>query len=204
MKKYVETGINKILLLVPVAALMGIILTACGASSPEVTLLEINKDGEIKNVIYEEFGEDYDLGELTDMASREISSYNSDFISPKLSMEEPEIIDNGAFVKLTMDYKSASDYSHFNNISLFYGTVQEAVGKGYAVPDDLIGRDGEKMEKDFLEGNQERHIIITTDRSNIKTPYDIEYVSEGVMIINKREAMLEDAKGDTALLLLSK
>lgn len=204
MKKYVETGINKILLLVPVAALMGIILTACGASSPEVTLLEINKDGEIKNVIYEEFGEDYDLGELTDMASREISSYNSDFISPKLSMEEPEIIDNGAFVKLTMDYKSASDYSHFNNISLFYGTVQEAVGKGYAVPDDLIGRDGEKMEKDFLEGNQERHIIITTDRSNIKTPYDIEYASEGVMIINKREAMLEDAKGDTALLLLSK
>lgn len=204
MKKYVETGINKILLLVLVAALMGIILTACGASSPEVTLLEINKDGEIKNVIYEEFGEDYDLGELTDMASREISSYNSDFISPKLSMEEPEIIDNGAFVKLTMDYKSASDYSHFNNISLFYGTVQEAVGKGYAVPDDLIGRDGEKMEKDFLEGNQERHIIITTDRSNIKTPYDIEYASEGVMIINKREAMLEDAKGDTALLLLSK
>ena len=180
-------------------------LTACGDKKEAVTSVEIDKDGKVTNVIYEEFDMDYyDIKELSDMAASEISEYNVEYDSPKIALEKADLVEDDSYAKLTMTYDSASDYSHFNQVSLFYGTIGEAEDKGYTISKSLVGRNGEKIEESFIEEHKDRHIIITSDKSNIKAPYNIEYMSNGVTLIDKKEAELTAVTTDTVQLLLSK
>ncbi|MCR5671891.1 MAG: hypothetical protein K6G10_12870 [Butyrivibrio sp.] len=180
-------------------------LFGCGKEEAQVTCIEVASDGSIKNVIYEEFNEGYyDINELSDMASKEVSAFNSDYLSPKVSLEEVALVDEGSFARVAMTYKSSSDYSHFNQVTLFYGTLQEAVDKGYGISDKMADKTGDPLGSDFLDSHKDRHIVITTDRSNIRTPYNIEYMTGGVTLLNKKEAVLQDADSETVQLLLSK
>ncbi len=180
-------------------------LSGCGERANAVTSVSIDKDGKITNIIYEEFDKDYyDLDELSDMAASEISEYNVEYSSPKVSLEKAELVEDGARARLSMSYESASDYSHFNQVSLFYGTVEEAVNKGYTISKSLVDASGNKIDEAFIDEHPDRHIIITTDKSNIKTPYNIEYMSNGVILSDKKEAVVSAVTTDTVQLLLSK
>ena len=180
-------------------------LSACGGGNEQTTSVEIDKDGRITNVIYEPFDQEYyDITELSDMAANEISEYNVEYSNEKISLEKAELVEDDSFAKLTMNYTSASDYSHFNQVSLFYGTVEEAMDKGYTISNALVNADGENIEGDYIEKHKEKHIVITSDKSNIKTPYNIEYMSKGVTLKDKKEAVLSAVTMDTVQLLLSK
>ncbi len=182
-----------------------VLLTACGQNSPEVTSLEIDKEGAVTNVIYEEFQEEYlDVEDLKNMAGSEIEAYNNEYISPRISLGEVELIDDGAFVKLSMTFKTADDFSNFNQETVFYGTVQEARDAGYTVSDRLVDKSGEQVDEDFIDEHKDNHIVITTDKSNFKTPYKIRYMSKGVVLLGDKEAVLQDVTGDTVQLLLTK
>ena len=180
-------------------------LSACGGGKDETTSVEIDKNGRVTNVIYEPFDQEYyDIQELSDMAASEISEYNVEYSNEKVSLEKAELVEDDSFAKLTMNYTSASDYSHFNQVSLFYGTVEEAMDKGYTISNALVNADGENIEGDYIEKHKEKHIVITSDKSNIKTPYNIEYMSKGVTLKDKKEAVLSAVTMDTVQLLLSK
>lgn len=184
---------------------MGICLSACGQEKEHVTSLSINKDGEVVSTIYETFGEDYySVDELADMAASEISYYNSEYISPKITVEDPEVLEEEKLVKLTMTYKTAYDYSHFNQATLFYGTVQEAAEAGFKVSDALVGADGETITDEKLSDMSEKHVIITSDKIKIEAPYEIVYMSKGVTRKGKKEAILSETTADNVQLLLSK
>ncbi|MBE5827739.1 MAG: hypothetical protein E7307_14040 [Butyrivibrio sp.] len=180
-------------------------MTGCGQGANEVSSVTIDKDGHISNVIYETFDKEYySLEELSEMASKEVSEYNSEYISPKISLDKVETVDDGAFVKLSMNYDSASDFSNFNDESLFYGTLEEAEAAGYRMSGELIDSNGVKIESSFAQDHPDRHIIITTDKSNIIAPFNIEYTSKGVTLLGKKEAVLESTTADSIQLLLSK
>ena len=180
-------------------------LSGCGEKGQDVTSISIDKDGKVTNVICEEFDKEYyDIQELSDMAASEISEYNVEYSSPSVSLDKTELAQEDSFAKLTMSFESASDYSHFNQVSLFYGTIQEALDKGYEVSKSLVNSDGDRIDEAFIEENKDRHIIITSDKSNIKTPYNIEYMSNGVTLLDKKEAVLSAVTTDTVQLLLSK
>lgn len=187
------------------AILLTALLTACGEKSPEVTSVSIDKDGAVTNVIYEEFDKDYyDVSELESMVGSEIDSYNSEFISPRITLDGVELIDDSAFVKVSMTFKDASDFSSFNEEKVFYGTIEEAIDAGYEVSKGLVDRGGDALSEDFLDEHKDNHIVITTDKANFITPYKIRYMSKGVVLLSDKEAVLEDTTGESVQLLLTK
>ncbi len=200
-----ESIFRKTLLMTAVASLALLTMTGCGGRGAELTAITIDKDGHVSNVIYEEFNKDYyDVEELSDMASKEVSEYNTEYISPKIALDGVESVGDGTRVRVSMKYDSAADFSNFNDETLFYGTIEEAEAAGYKVSGELIDNNGVKIESSFAQDHPERHIIITTDKSNIVAPFNIEYTTKGVTLIGKKEAKLSDATSDSIQLLLSK
>jgi hypothetical protein len=180
-------------------------ISGCGSKGPAVTTLTIDKEGGVSGTIIEDFEEPYyDLNELTDMAAKEISAYNSDFLSEKVFLDSASEDEENKKVTVMMHYNGTSDYSHFNQSFLFYGTVQEALDKGYNVSDKLVDRNGNELGSDGIDANLENHIIITTDKTNIIAPYNISYMTKGTTILSKKEAAFSEVSEDTAQLLLSK
>lgn len=178
-------------------------LVGCSSNKGDVTNISIDKNGKVTNAIYEEFGQAYyDLEELSDVALAEISTYNNEYTQEKVTLESAEIVDESGYVKVVMKYESAYDYAHFNHLTLFYGTVKEAVDNGYSI-EGLVDKAGTKFAGDLSE-YYDNHVVITSDKSNIRTPYDVAFMTEGVVLNGKKEAVLQDTTADTVVLLLSK
>ena len=180
------------------------ILAGCGADKDRETRLSLDKEGVVVSTIYESFDQDYyDISELSDMATEEISYYNSEYISPRITLDETTRIENEPYVKLVMTFDSSQDYSHFNQELLFFGTVQDAVDNGYELSASLVDREGNKIDLgsgDFLD----RHIVISSEKVIIDTPYNIEFMTSGVTLRDKKEADLTNVLSDSVQLLLSK
>ncbi len=194
--------ISRVLLvgLLPCMCLMG-----CGEEAANVSAVTIDQEGKIESVLIEEFDKDYyDVKELSAMTEEEISEYNSLSGSARIVLESAEAIEDSSFVKLTMSYESAEDYAAFNETDFFFGTLREAENAGYNISKRLVNGSGDKIDDSFADDNPDRHIIITGDKVNIIAPFNIEYMSEGVLVKDKKEAVLEAVTKDSVQLLLSK
>ncbi len=178
--------------------------TGCGATEEGQSGIAIDKEGAVTSVIYDDFGEEYyELSELTDMAAQEISYYNSEYDAPRIELTDAQTSEEG-IVRLAMEFSNSTDYSHFNQVTLFYGTLAEAEENGYKLSGDLIDSDGVKLSSVELDGLRDRHIIISSEKIRINTPYNIAYTTRGVLITDKKEADLSYVSEDAAWLLLSK
>lgn len=198
-----KNGRAGVLLAVPMMTFA--VLMGCGIDRIDTTTISIDKDGRVTSTIIEDFGEsNYDLQELRDMASREASVYNSDFMSDKVFLESTSQNEQTGDVTMVISYNSTSDYSHFNQVSLFYGTVSEALEKGYKISDQLVDKDGNALEEEGINEHLEDHIIISSDKSNIVAPYNISYMTRGTYLKGKKEAVFTEVSTDSAQLLLSK
>ena len=176
----------------------------CGEKKISETKITISKDGSINNMIIDEFGKDYyELSELEDMAADEISYYNSEYDSPRISLVESSVSEDGQ-VSLSMDYSNYIDFAHFNQVTFFYGTVSEATDKGFSVSGDLVDSQGETISLDEIDDINDRHIIITGDKTGIIAPFKISYMTKGVVLKDKKEADLSAVTADIVQLLLSK
>ena len=183
---------------------MSVILCGCGSDDSLETRITIDKDGVITSTIYDDFLEEYyDISELEKMAENEISYYNSEYDSPRITLSDSKADDDGE-VMLQMQFESSVDYSHFNQVTLFFGTVTEAKEKGFAISDNLVDSNGISLSMDEFSGLQDRHIIITSEKIKIISPYNIEYSTRNVKIKDKKEADLSEVSDETVQLLLSK
>ena len=197
--------VKRISLAVAVMSFTMLGLVGCGKETVGVSTVLIDKNGKVSNVLYEEFDKDYySLDELKNMVDEEIAGYNSEYETPRITLTDAQLIEEDSYVKLTMDYESASDYSYFNQVDLFYGTVQEARAAGYSVSLNLVDDKGEKMDPSVVDQNPDRHIIITSNKTTIKTPYNIQYMSNGVTCPDKKDATLSSVTAEYVQLLLSK
>ena len=187
--------------------LISVLLGGCGDKKMDATGIIVNDDGSLSYVLVEDFNEDYyDLEELKSMAEEEISEYNAEYTEARIVLKDAEILDteNGRKVRMTVDYSSSNDFSYFNQETFFFGTVSDAIGKGYSLSDALVSSDGERVSEGYYDANPDLHIIITGSKVNIITPYNIAYSSQGVKYLGKKEAALTDATGSAVQLLLSK
>ncbi len=184
---------------------MTAILTGCGSGDVETTSLSIDKEGKITSIIYEDFDKDYyDVSELETMASADASTFNSEYLTQRVSVDSVKKIEDSGKVQMIMSFSDCSDYSHFNQVSLFYGTVQEALDKGYNVENGIVDKDGAKAENGFLDERHDNHVIVTSDKMVIYTPYNIEFISEGVVLNGNKEADTSFSESENVVLLLSK
>ncbi|MBQ3798025.1 MAG: hypothetical protein II842_17405 [Butyrivibrio sp.] len=197
-------NIKRFPLIITAVAFAASILCACGSDKVSETKITVNKDGTIFNVICDGFEKDYyQLSELEDMAAKEITYYNSEYSTPRITLEESVVSEDGE-VSLKISYSNYIDYSHFNQVTFFFGTVDEASSRGFSLPGDLVSPEGDKMVLDEIENLNERHVIISGDKTKIEAPYNISYVSRGVSVMDKKEADFSAVTDDAAWLLLSK
>lgn len=186
------------------ACVCAMTLTGCGGDKQKDTSLIISKDGKVTNTIFEAFDQEYyDIAELSDMAAEEISYYNSEYDTPRIEIAEAEVIEDESVAKLVMTFENSSDYSHYNQTRLFYGTVQEAMDNGYELSSALVDKNGNIIDlgsDDFLD----KHIVITSEKTVIYTPYNIEYMTSGVALRDKKEADLTNVTNELVQMLLSK
>ncbi len=189
------------------AMAMALLVAGCGTEVRNVSTISIDGEGRISYSIFEDFNEEYyDLEELSEMVSEEVSAYNSEYISPKVTLESTELIEeeNGKKAMIVMTFESSSDFSHFNQEALYYGTVHEAIEKGYELSKSLVNAEGEQIDSAFYDDNGDNHLIITANRANIIAPHNILYMTDGVVLNSKKEADLAEAPEGTVQLLLSK
>ncbi|MBE5836403.1 hypothetical protein [Butyrivibrio sp.] len=180
-------------------------LFGCGSNEGQLTTVALDKNGKITNTIYEDFSEEYyDVTELTQMTENEISSFNAERLTEKITLDAVDKISDGNAVKMVLKFATPTDYAEFNNTVLYYGTVQDALDRGYSISSDLIDENGLKINSDALEDNKDNHIIITKDRSVFITPYNIVYSSNGVSLKGKKEAVLSSSTSEEIQLILSK
>lgn len=180
------------------------LLTGCGGFNPEkadASSVSISKEGKITSVTIDSFSEDYyDIEELEEMANSEISSFNTEYGEDSAVLSSIKKEDDS--IRMIMEFESASDYSHFNQKAMFYGTVAEAISRGYELPSDLVDAEGNSVTSETLSGLSDEHIIIMAEKMNVITPYKIKYMTSGVTLEDSNEAILSGTSEDSNVYLI--
>lgn len=168
-------------------------LTACGMKNTEtdadVSTIIIDKDGKIVSKIVEDFDEVYySEDELKDMIGQEIATYNKAKGEEKISFKSCEKVDNSVVVQLS--FASSEDYSEFNGVELFVGTVQQAYQKGYDLNLSMKDETGKEVGKDEILSLGDNQIIISDENIGIVSNKKIAYVSDGITLQGAKTAFL--------------
>ena len=193
-------------LLLAVAAL-GCLLTGCSSLSgfsPEVTGVSISKNGTVTEVVMESFDASYySEEELQSTVESEISEYNSSHGDRAVKKKSLKVKDGEAQMKLV--YDSCQDYATFNNVGFYVGDINGAIQAGYAfagsflpVVDGKISEGSNVWGSSLMSGTNYKTVVVN-EAMLVDVPGKICYVSEGVKVKDKSEAVTENT--DTAYIL---
>ena len=185
------------ILTISLAAIMaGGLLTGCGSLEAEDNIVYVQKKGKVQTLDVEAFDKSYYSAEgFKAFAQEAIDAYNMSHETDAVTLTEFTLEENAA--KLEMEYKTVEDYSAFNEITLYQGTIAEAVGEGY-----LFDVDFSKVEKGEVTGSATRSDILEEDglsvviikaNTNVKVGGNICYVSsENVTVTEKDTVSIYD------------
>lgn len=172
----------KYLLLILIISLM---LAACGnpATKDPDSNISIEKNGSVEAVIIDSFEQSYyNLDELKTMIDTEIDGYNQ--VSGKKIELKKLSLDND-IVRVIMSYDSTEDYAAFNSQTLFVGSYDEAVAKGYSmnvILSSAVNPSQTISEPDIKAFNKEK-IVITDAAETIYVPGKILYISDNATVL---------------------
>ncbi|MCM1118228.1 MAG: hypothetical protein NC543_02565 [bacterium] len=175
-------------------------LAGCGeAPAPEpisTTTIVLEADGSFIHYRVEDFdSEYYQLSELDGMIRQEVQDYVSKTAkeSQPVAVEQVDTLEeNRERVMVALRFADSEVYGDYikemdqQSSELFYGTVQEALARGY----DLSGclqdtRKGTAITAEQLEKNQQKMILIYEEAMQIRCPSKVLYVSGNVRLTDR-------------------
>lgn len=174
-----------------VVCLWALSLAGCQKSSvpdmPEESTVSVSRKGQISAWFVEEFAEDYySSSELTEMAVREAAEYNAAASGekPPVTVEKVELLpDSGKKVMVSYQFDGWKSFTAFNDETLFYGTVEEAVKEGFGTNVILKNAaDGRLFAGDQLSRATDSYVIITDVKADIYCPRKVTHISDGVSV----------------------
>ena len=165
-------------------------LVGCGAAklpeSVENNSLVIDQSGTVTSYRLGVFDKEYyDLGELEAMGREEVAAYNTAHQkgedTPLVLEKVEEVSGSQGLVMVSYRYDSAETYQTYNERTLFYGTVEQAVSAGYdfaAVNQVLVDPKGQKsMVSSGLKDMIKKHVILLEEGTRVYCPYKVAYIS---------------------------
>ncbi len=167
-------------------ALVTLMITGCGEAKVPDTIdrpmISIAKSGEVTEYLISDFDKEYySVSGLSSMAAEEAAQYNTanqSGTATPVKLEKVEALEDGSGrVCIVYKYDSAESYTGFNQGSLFFGTVQEAVSQGYSVNVSLEGLDGQTLTADQLKQATDKRLIIAPWGVHVYCPGSVEYIS---------------------------
>ena len=178
--------------------ILGIVLSAallcgCGASSkaPEVSEIELAKDGKIVSTLVDSFDQDYyDLAELQKLIDEEVAEYRTLYGEEAISAGEATLEDG--IVRVCITYADADDYNRFNDRNLFVGTVGDALNEGYSFGTvfHAVSDDEESINSDNIAEHSDLNVIITDEPGRYRINGKIRYISDDVVTESSKAAMI--------------
>lgn len=161
--------------------LMGIFvlfaLTGCQNQTPlQSTGVLVDQEGAIEGTIVSSFTESFfELEELKALILEEIDEYNMLEGEDRISLTEAVIREEDVVVRL--QYASYKDYSSYNEVPFFVGTLEEAVAEGYSF--------GEQLYED-VEDMSQYTIVIWNEEMTVAVPSKIRFFGDGVALNGKK------------------
>lgn len=165
------------------------ILSGCGANyDAEESTVYVQKKGKIVSTDVEAFDTSkYDEASLKAYVEDAISEYTEENGSGKVKLNSLTVKDNVA--TLVIEYESADDYTNFNGIQLFTGTLAEALAAGYSFDGEFASvEDGKAVACDFSQFKDQDglKVAIIKANTNLSVSNSIKYVSvENVNLVDK-------------------
>lgn len=171
MKKFIGFGL---VLLMCVGMLAG-----CGSSlNVDTNTIYVKKNGRVISADVETFDKDYyDQEEFKTYVDAAIEEYNAER-NNAVKLLEFEVKENVASVH--MSFQSAGDYSAFNQMELFSGSIAEAKEAGYTMEVPLIEAkeaDGTNTEEVLAEFDAEESVMSTETEFSAESTE--EFIIEG-------------------------
>ncbi len=185
--------------------LMLLFLSGCsGKEELNETRIRILKKGQIENTIVEAFGMNYyDEAELRKMLEDSIRAYDGKAKEAgRISIKSIETENDMIFVSVL--YKSWEDYASFNQVDFFYGSISDALSRGYDMTMTLSSaEDGRRVGLSELSEEGGR-ILIVSEPVLIEPDSDIQYVSANVEYIDRRQARISGESAGLAYIVVEK
>lgn len=172
MKKIICVGFTMILC-------MGLLSGCSKKTDVDTSTVFIEKKGKITSVDVEALDKDYyDEAELESYITDHVNDYTGEN-GNTVEMASFTVTDQVA--KLQMQYDSYEDYTAFNGIELYDGTVVEAEAAGYDFDTDFISasdEDTKKVSKDDVLADDNNKVVIIKANVDVKVDGTILYVSK--------------------------
>lgn len=175
MKKIIRAGLSLV-------AAVSLGMAGCVLpNSSQNTSLQVDDTGAVTETIIETKDGDYTEDELSAYIRKSISAYNSGDDSA-VSLDSCKI--DGNAVKIVMNYKTVQDYSGYNGVTCFLGTLQEAEDAGYDINQSWVTASGDAAAADDLSQisarKKEWKVFIVSEPVYVRVPDKILYTTENV------------------------
>ena len=183
-----------LLLLFVVSALAG-----CGKEEDEYeeTAIIINGKGVVVNEIVEPFDKSYyDENELRDIIDKELTVYCRN-INDEDACRLDSLSVREAVATARIEFADYEAYAGFNDVDFFYGTVNEAMEKGYTTDVTLkSAEDDTTIGRYEFEALGENRMVVVSEPVLVKIPGKITYTTANIDVIDKSSArMASDSVG---------
>ena len=153
------------------AALAGLLVLAqgCSSSAPAEDTISVDKKGKVTVTVVEDFDKDYyDADELAEEIEEEIAAYNVNFATDRITLGEFEVEDGIATLQLIFD--AGRYYADYMDVTLFSGTVAEALEEGYDLSGSFVDPDGGVIGIEDVDDYSSKNILILEEAYAVEVP----------------------------------
>lgn len=193
-------------LMVLIAVMLALLVSGCGhISDGNASSLEIEKDGTVRASSVESFDRDYySEDELEEAVRESIKQYNAEAGGEQVYLESCGV--KNGYAKLILFYRTAEDYASFNHVTLWNGTLADAVSSGRADRSLEIrmlqkSDGGTSTAGAILDGDGKKdRLLIVEEPLTVQVPGEIVGGSSGITI-NQDGTARAGLAGDTAVTL---
>lgn len=156
------------------------LLTGCGKSlEADRDTVYIQKKGNVVSAAIADFDKDYyDEEELKKYVDERVADYQEQHGEDSVSIDKFSVEEGVA--KLYIEYKGCEEYEDFNEVTLFSGTVPQALAEGFDFNAEFTeikdGKAAGAVSKDKITDTDAK-VIILSEKVDVKVDGTIQYVS---------------------------
>ncbi len=178
------------------ASMMASLFVGCGPVDSDSSLVSVRKNGKVQTVDVEAFDESYySQEEFQTFAQDVINDYNQSKGAEAVALKGLTVEEGVA--KLKMEFATVKDYSSFSGITLFQGSVADALAAGYLFEADFMTVEGGELKlkatKSHIFELEGLKVIIIGANTDVKVPGSIYYVStENVSVVAEDTVSIRD------------
>jgi hypothetical protein len=188
-------NLTKVLILLLIMSLF----TGCGNKEEEFaeTAVIINAKGIVTNEIVEPFDKSYyDENELRDIIDKELTGYCRSIDDENACRLDSLSVREGV-ATAKIEFSDYNAYAGFNEVDFFYGTINEAVEKGYSTDVTMKSADDDSTISRYeFEALGENRLVVVSEPVLVKLPGKIAYTTANIDLIDKSSArMASDSVG---------